>query len=82
MPPNSGGLTLEGMTLLLRHITGDWGDVDEHDRAANDQAVEHEGDHECQERVLSAYTTKLGTKIWIITEWDRSVTTFLLPDEY
>ena len=23
-----------------------------------------------------------GNRIWIITEWDRSVTTFLLPEEY
>ena len=33
-------------------------------------------------RILSAYMLKTGVKIWIITEADRSVTTFLLPDEY
>jgi len=62
--------------LLDRHQRGDWGDVCAEDWVLNDQAVV-EGD-----RLLSAYKTSLGEKVWIITEWDRSVTTFLLPDEY
>jgi hypothetical protein len=33
-------------------------------------------------RLLSAYHLKDGTKIWVITEWDRSATTVLLPEEY
>ena len=33
-------------------------------------------------RVLSAYELSDGTRIWIITEADRSVTTILLPEEY
>jgi hypothetical protein len=33
-------------------------------------------------RLLSAYHLKDGRKLWIITEWDRSVTTALLPEEY
>ncbi len=34
-------------------------------------------------RVLSAYTLpNTGTKVWLITEWDRSLTTLLLPEEY
>jgi hypothetical protein len=61
--------------LLRRHATCDWGDVCEEDRAANDEALA-EG-----YRLLSAYTVN-GAKLWIITEADRSVTTFLLPDEY
>ena len=32
-------------------------------------------------RLLSAYDTNQG-KIWIITEWDCSVTTILFPNEY
>ena len=32
--------------------------------------------------LLSAYTFSNGTRIWIITEVDRSVTTLLLPSEY
>ena len=62
--------------LLLRHRSGDWGEVDAGDARANDDAVA------VGERILSAYTLGTGVKIWIITESDRSVTTFLLPDEY
>jgi hypothetical protein len=61
--------------LLARHITGDWGDLDEQDKEANDIAVLEKG------RILSAYGTG-ASKLWIITEWDRSVTTILRPDEY
>lgn len=61
--------------LLLRHEAGDWGDLDADDRRANDRAVQH------GERVLSAYQTAAG-RVWVITEWDRSVTTLLLPEEY
>ena len=64
------------LVFLSRHASGDWGDVDAEDKQANDRAVED------GERLLSAYKTKLGTKLWVITEWDRSVTTLLLPDEY
>jgi hypothetical protein len=63
-------------TYLARHESGDWGEVDEHDRKANDYAAER------GERVLSAYTLRTGEKIWIITEADRSNTTILLPSEY
>ena len=62
--------------FLYRHVTGDWGELDDEDKRANDQAVKH------GQRILSAYRTSNGVKIWIITEWDRSVTTFLLPSEY
>jgi hypothetical protein len=60
---------------LDRHWRGDWGDLDQEDVEANEQAIVH-GD-----RVLSAYNTALG-RIWIITEADRSSTTILTPDEY
>jgi len=65
-----------GMMLLLRHATGDWGEVSEEDARENDFSVENDL------RILSAYTLKTGVKIWIITEADRSATTFLLPSEY
>jgi len=61
---------------LGRHITGDWGDVCEEDRKQNDHAAKN------GERILSSYRTPDGVKFWIITEWDRSYTTVLLPDEY
>jgi hypothetical protein len=63
-------------TLLHRHVVGDWGDLDEHDRAENEISA-REGF-----RILSAYHLRDGTKIWIITEADRSSTTILLPSEY
>src|SRR5713101_4821403 len=62
--------------LLNRHVTGDWGDIDDDDRAMNDMALK------CEARIISAYMLADGTKVWCITEADRSVTTFLLPDEY
>jgi len=60
---------------ISRHANGDWGEVDEHDRKANQYALEH------GLRVMSVYTLRTGEKIWIITEADRSVTTILLPEE-
>ena len=61
---------------LRRHLIGDWGDLCSEDRASNELALQ-EGD-----RLLSAYEKEGVAKIWIITEWDRSVTTLLFPDEY
>lgn len=62
--------------FLARHTQGDWGDLCDEDRALNDQAVYEET------RILSAYHLSDKTKFWIITEADRSSTTFLLPSEY
>ena len=62
--------------FLARHQRGDWGDVCPEDAEANRQAVEHGF------RVLSAYETKAGDKLWVITEADRSSTCILLPSEY
>ena len=64
---------LEG---LCRHITGDWGDVDEEGRVSNEVALE-EGN-----RIFSVYFTIIGQEFWIITEPDRSITTVLLPEDY
>ncbi len=68
-------------TFLSRHASGDWGDLDAHDRAANDAAL-RDGS-----RLLSAYIIAEGVKIWIITEaadedGHRAATTLLLPEEY
>ena len=62
--------------FLNRHVVGDWGNVDDEDKQANDQAL-IEGS-----RIMSAYQLGDGTKIWIITEADRSSTCLLLPSEY
>ena len=61
---------------LNRHAFGDWGDLDEDDRRENERSLK-DG---C--RLLSAYTLSTGTRIWIITEADRSSTCILLPEEY
>ncbi len=66
----------EAVSLLRRHQSGDWGEVDGHDRRANNKAIK-EGT-----RLLSAYTLPGGEKVWIITEADRSATCLLLPSEY
>ena len=62
--------------FISRHVAGDWGEVDQDDWQANVQAL-RDGS-----RLLSAYRTKLGEKLWIITEADRSSTCILLPSEY
>jgi len=64
------------LAYLIRHIAGDWGEVDEHDRRENELSLEHGW------RILSAYRMSNGTRFWIITEADRSSTTVLLPQEY
>jgi hypothetical protein len=66
----------DGLALLARHVTGDWGELDRYDQRANNDAVKSGG------RILSAYTLPTGVRVWLITEWDRSATTFLLPEEY
>jgi hypothetical protein len=62
--------------LLARHRSGDWGDLDAEDKAANDAAIAQGG------RILSAYHLPNGTKLWIITEADRASTCILVPEEY
>ena len=69
-------LPADMFSSLARHLHGDWGDVDEQDWEANDVALQ-EGT-----RLLSAYRSTAGEKFWIITEWDRSLTTILLPSDY
>ncbi len=69
---------------LARHLTGDWGCICAEDKEANEDALSS------GERVLSAYpidpaepSEGFGVNtLWIITEADRSATTFLLPHEY
>jgi hypothetical protein len=62
--------------FLLRHKQGDWGDLDSEDLAANDTALR------TGSRLVSSYHIQRDQKLWVITEWDRSVTTLLLPEEY
>jgi hypothetical protein len=67
--------------FLDKHAAGDWGQVNEDDKRANDEALV-EGS-----RILSAYRTLKGERLWIITEaaddeGRRASTTILKPSEY
>lgn len=64
------------LSLLGRHLQGDWGNVPDEDRAANDNAVA------LGNRILSSYPLGEQDKVWIISEHDRSSTCILLPSEY
>lgn len=61
---------------LIRHLSGDWGEIDAHDHKVNEQALLS------GYRLLSSYTLPGGKTLWIITEADRSATTALTPEEY
>ena len=62
--------------FLTRHVNREWGDIPDEDRRENEYSLEHGF------RLLSAYRTNAGDRLWIITESDRSATTILLPEEY
>ena len=63
-------------SYIARHAIGDWGDACKGDKKTNEDALKN------GMRLMSVYKLKDGKTIWIITEWDRSVTTVLFPDEY
>jgi len=74
---------VDPLTLVARHVCGDWGTLCEEDRTENELAL-REGF-----RIMSVYT--LGSKVegqsgemkvWVITEANRASTTILLPEEY
>jgi hypothetical protein len=67
--------------FLARHVTGDWGDLDDEDRQANDIAL-IDGS-----RLLSAYETRKGERLWVSTEAVNDIglrygTTVLKPEDY
>jgi hypothetical protein len=64
------------LELLRRHQAGDWGDLGDEDKRANEHALRH------GERILSSYKLPSGEKLWIITESTREATTVLTPGEY
>lgn len=70
------------LTLIPRHLSGDWGELCDEDAYMNDMAVEDGS------RILSAYLLPDDTKIWVITDatvddqGTREVTTILLPEDY
>ena len=68
-------MPVPALSFATRHLHCDWGDICDEDWNRNDHAVKSGG------RLLSAYLVA-GEKVFIITEWDRSVTTILFADEY
>lgn len=68
-------LGLNAASVLYRHVSGDWGDLDDEDKRENDYSVTREL------RILSAYGAG-DQRIWVETAADRSVTTILLPEDY
>lgn len=62
--------------FLDKHVSGDWGECDREDAAANDAALQD------GTRIFSVYSTLKSEKLWVITEADRSSTCILTPDEY
>jgi hypothetical protein len=67
--------------FLGKHVAGDWGELGNEDKRANEQALVDGS------RLLSAYRTLRNVRIWIITEaaddnGKRAATTILLPAEY
>lgn len=67
---------LNPLPYLRRHLRADWGELTNEDRRRNDTALQ------CGDRLLSSYQVAPDLTLWIVTEWDRSVTTLLLPSEY
>src|SRR5262245_61903315 len=64
------------LDFFLPHAQGDWGELCAEDLSRNDHAL-IDGS-----RLFSAHRTRLGVRLWVITEADRSATTILLPEEY
>ena len=67
---------------LTRHSKGDWGDLCSEDKEMNDAAIESEREGNGYTDSLMSVYRKDGLEYWIITEWDRTTTTILLPCEY
>lgn len=65
----------ELISCFEKYLTGNWGDIEEDDKIANEQALLN------NERLLGSYLTSKG-KVYIITECDRSKTTVLFAEEY
>lgn len=66
----------EPYEYIVRHIKGEWGDVDRHDQVANEHALL------VGLRVMSVFKITETETLWLITEGDRSICTLLVPDEY
>jgi hypothetical protein len=70
------GFERRSLAFIVRHVRFGPGELDKHDQQANRAALQTDG------RILSAFRTSKGDRIWLITEADRSSTCILLPEEY
>jgi len=61
---------------IERHSRGDWGDLCKEDKQLNEEALKFGN------RLFSSYVLSDDLEVYVITEWDKSVTTVLLPEEY
>ena len=66
------------MESFKRFANMDWGEMDREDKEQNNQAIRGE----IESRLFAAYKSEVHGTIWIITEWDSSATTILLPEDY
>jgi hypothetical protein len=70
-PTASATLEADGQSIedfLVRHQSGDWGDVSEQVRAVNERGLAE------QFTIKSAYATPSGVRLIVITTGDRSLT--------
>ena len=71
---------IDAFELLVRHESGDWGEVCEEDRETNEHALKDAS------RLFSVYEregeNKCRVRFYVITEWNREATTILLPEDY
>lgn len=63
--------------FIWRHVVGDWGDMPPDDKEDNDRNLKTK-----DSGFMSSYKLKDETRIWIITDAGREVTTILLPENY
>ena len=66
----------EVLKAIARHVAGDWGALDEHDRQENERALGSRG------RLVSVYQASNGTRFYVITDAGWETTTVLLPEDY
>jgi hypothetical protein len=74
--PGALALGIDLNPYMRRHHCGDWGDLCDEDKQANEEALEQGF------RIVSHYKLAGGKRIYIITEADRSSSCILLPEEY
>ena len=69
-------LLADVLEAVRRHSNCDWGELDEHDKETNETALIEDT------RLFSAYRSESGIRFYVITEYDRQLTTIILPEDY